>query len=495
MKWGDCVGFGSDGASSMIGEHNSVWSRVKEQSPNCQLNRCICHSLSLCIEKAFEKLPSNLGYLLHEIPKWFNKSVIRRDAFKELFKIMDATEERTGTPLPFQKLSCTRWLVRGKIIYNILVNWEELKAYFATVAPSADASCRYKAREILRMLNDPVNFLYFHFMSPVVTEFERVNALFQKTDADPGELVKELELHHKSLQGKILSMKGEPLTLDKIDYGGKFAHELNIFLKNHRNSTEAVDKAGHVKERCAVFLTEALQQVQKNLPVSTAIFRGLQSLAPSKVLSQTERVTFKDLPLPHLIEEKDMTEQQYRKILHLSWAEESVFDGKIPTDPAAFWSGIIKYKTSTGTQSFKELGYYALACLTTPCSNAVVERIFSTVTNVKTKLRNRLGSEMLEAISRVRAHLQLQGKCCRDFRVTPRMLELFNTGNMYGEGERPLDEGAETDLFILGNIVVFSKLHNSEKGTPIFILHNLVLVNIFGRIFWPISLIVWPIWP
>ncbi|KAK3880177.1 hypothetical protein Pcinc_015308 [Petrolisthes cinctipes] len=166
---------------------------------------------------------------------------------------------------------------------------------------------------------------------------------------------------------------GEPLTLDKIDYGGKFTHELNIFLKNHNNSAETVGKAGNVKVRCAVFLTEALQQVDKRLPVSTAIYKGLQALAPSKVLSQTERVSFKDLPLPHLIEEKDMTEQQYRKILHVSWMEESVFDGKIPTDYAAFWSGVIKYKTSTGTQSFKELGYYALACLTTPTSNAVVE--------------------------------------------------------------------------------------------------------------------------
>ena len=38
LTWSDCVGFGSDGASSMIGEHNSVWSRVREQSPNCLLN-------------------------------------------------------------------------------------------------------------------------------------------------------------------------------------------------------------------------------------------------------------------------------------------------------------------------------------------------------------------------------------------------------------------------------------------------------------------------
>ena len=181
----DCVGFASDGASSMTGEHNSVWSRVRQQSPHCQLNKCVCHSLSLCVEKAFDKLPSSLGYLLHEIPKWFSKSIIRREKYKELFLVMDPNEERRGTPLPFQKISNTRWLVRGKVLYNILVNWEELQAYFAVVLPVTDASCRYKAREIFNMLKDPLIKLYFHFVTPVVTEFERVNAHFQETDADP----------------------------------------------------------------------------------------------------------------------------------------------------------------------------------------------------------------------------------------------------------------------------------------------------------------------
>ncbi|KAG7165458.1 SCAN domain-containing protein 3-like 6 [Homarus americanus] len=287
LKWSDCVGFGSDGASSKIGEHNSVWSRVREQSPNCQLNRCVCHSLALCIEKAFDKLPSNLGHLLQEVPKWFSKSVIRRDAFKELFRVMDAKEEQRGTPLPFQKLSCTRWLVRGKVIYNILLNWEELKAYFAVAVPRADVSCLYKAREILGMLEDTVNLLYFHFVSPIVTEFERNNSVFQTTDADPEELVSELVLHHKSLQDRILDRNGKPLPLNMVDYGAKFMHELYTFINQQNHSAEAVDKVNEVKRRCASLLIEALKQVERRLPASTGIFKGLSAFAPCKVLCQT----------------------------------------------------------------------------------------------------------------------------------------------------------------------------------------------------------------
>ncbi|KAK4323812.1 hypothetical protein Pmani_005513 [Petrolisthes manimaculis] len=317
----DCVGFASDGASAMIGEHNSVWSRVKQQSPNCQLNKC--HSLSLCVEKAFDKLPSSLGYLLHEIPKWFSKSIIRREAYKELFFTMDPNEERKGTPVPFQKISNTRWLVRGKVLYNILVNWEELQAYFASALPVADASCRYKAREILNMLRDPINKLYFNFVTPVVTEFERVNSHFRATDADPEELVKELILHHNSLKARLTDMMGRPLPKHRVDYGSKFTQEVDAFINSQNNSIEAVRKADDLKERCSNLLQEALDQVQKRLPVATNIFKGLSAFSPRKVLNQVECVPFADMPLPHLrIGNEDLLEKQYRKILHLTWTEE-----------------------------------------------------------------------------------------------------------------------------------------------------------------------------
>ena len=70
----NCIGYASDGASVMVGEHDSLWSRIKEASPNCILIKCICHSLALCIKHAFENMPANVGFMLCEIPKWFSKS-------------------------------------------------------------------------------------------------------------------------------------------------------------------------------------------------------------------------------------------------------------------------------------------------------------------------------------------------------------------------------------------------------------------------------------
>jgi len=68
----NCVGFATEGASNMVGCNNSVWSRLKAVCPFCVQLKCICHSLAVCIQYAVSKLPSNIGFLLSEIPNWLH---------------------------------------------------------------------------------------------------------------------------------------------------------------------------------------------------------------------------------------------------------------------------------------------------------------------------------------------------------------------------------------------------------------------------------------
>ena len=53
MVLSDCIGFASDGASNIVGEHNSVWSRIRNVSPKCVKLKCICHNLALWVQKRF----------------------------------------------------------------------------------------------------------------------------------------------------------------------------------------------------------------------------------------------------------------------------------------------------------------------------------------------------------------------------------------------------------------------------------------------------------
>ena len=126
LKLEDCVGYGSDSASVMVEENDSVWTRILAVAPNCIKMTCICHSLALCVQDAFEKLPSSLGFLLAEIPKWFSKSTVRRKPYETLYQLMSPDDDKAP---PFEKYSKTRWLVRGKILFKIIMSWEELKDY------------------------------------------------------------------------------------------------------------------------------------------------------------------------------------------------------------------------------------------------------------------------------------------------------------------------------------------------------------------------------
>jgi len=168
------IGFGCDGASSMVGSHNSVFSRIQAANPHTVLMKCVCHSLALCVQHAFEVMPSDVGYILSVISSWFSNSDIRRMEYQSLFEAFeiddDANEDSTffgsvcaSVAMPFVKFSKTRWLVRGRVIAIILSHWEPLKQYFATVLHHCPVAARKKAKMILSVLSDDANHLFLSF--------------------------------------------------------------------------------------------------------------------------------------------------------------------------------------------------------------------------------------------------------------------------------------------------------------------------------------------
>ena len=147
----NCAGFASDDASNIVGCNNSLWPRLRNASPSCIKLKCTCHSLALWIRHALDKLPSIVGYILTEMPNWFRNSELRGEAYKGLFltihTVPDSQPTRTALLL-LEKVSFTLWLVRGKILFNILMNWEELKAYFSCVNyKNCIVGAKYKVKQ------------------------------------------------------------------------------------------------------------------------------------------------------------------------------------------------------------------------------------------------------------------------------------------------------------------------------------------------------------
>jgi hypothetical protein len=78
-------------------------------------------------------------------------------------------------------------------MFNILMNWKELKAYFtsAELAQSQFVT-KFKAGLQNEMLSDYKNYLFFEFATTLVQEFERLNSIFQQIKPDPHELFEQI---------------------------------------------------------------------------------------------------------------------------------------------------------------------------------------------------------------------------------------------------------------------------------------------------------------
>ena len=109
---------------------------------------------------------------------------------------------------------------------------------------------------IADMLREPINWLYFHFFSPIVSEFEKVSH----------EMIKELELFYNSLIGRVQNRETEAkLPISKVDFGAKFDFEIAALVCLHNQDRQMIRKIDEVKSRCHSMLLEAAQQVYKSL--------------------------------------------------------------------------------------------------------------------------------------------------------------------------------------------------------------------------------------
>jgi hypothetical protein len=95
------------------------------------------------------------------------------------------------------------------------------------------------------------------------------------------------------------------------------------------------------------------------------------------------------------------------------------------------WKRILNFKDINDEKMFPTLELLVEAVLSLPHSNAEAERIFSIVTDVKSKKRNRLSNETISAICKVRSYFQSENINCINFEPDTRHLEFHNTQNLY----------------------------------------------------------------
>ena len=95
-------------------------------------------------------------------------------------------------------------------------------------------------------------------------------------------------------------------------------------------------------------------------------------------------------------------------------------------DVEQFWVGVANHEDASGENDFSELSDFILSMLALPFSNSAVERAFSQMNLIKTKFRNRMQQDMLEALLWICGYMACNNICYNTL-TTSGMLERFTT--------------------------------------------------------------------
>nr|XP_041632602.1 uncharacterized protein LOC121502837 [Drosophila kikkawai] len=117
----------------------------------------------------------------------------------------------------------------------------------------------------------------------------------------------------------------------------------------------------------------------------------------------------------------------YTSVMAL-WYNNSIYG--LLENTSTFWSEVKRYRDSAGNP-YEDVVNFALSLLSLPWSNAEVERDFSQVNLVKTKIRNRLEVDTLNAILAIRFGLRHHKLCCHNYNLPEKYLQLIGSMATY----------------------------------------------------------------
>ncbi|XP_070529870.1 SCAN domain-containing protein 3-like [Cardiocondyla obscurior] len=421
------IGLACDNASVMIGCNNSFMTHLKSEIPELITLNCICHSSALVASRACEKLPDICENLIKGVASYISGSAKRCAILAEFQNFFHVDRHKV------LKLANTRWLSFQKCVCRLLENWDVLKSYFLLAVVEDKLK---SAETILHYFQDNLIKAYLLFLKYSLNFFNTFNALFQFRNI-------LIHLLYKNSRQLILQFGQNFVKLNVLN------DIFNLNLKDKNNiqpvneiyvgpecesflENFTVECVHEIKLKCLDFYVTAVQKMLNRLPCKDPFFEQLSFLDPKIALFNDGRIKIKDLTLI-------AKRLNYNNITRLAYEWRilpTIFDDEKKVELASLeidemWKNVLESKHFDNSKIFPNLENLIEIVFSLPHSNAEAERIFSIVTDVKCKKRNRLTNNTLSAICIVRSSFQDQNINCYNFEVDDKHLELHNTASLY----------------------------------------------------------------
>ena len=392
IPWENCLAMSSDGARAMVGEFNSVLSRVRSQQSDIWFLHCTCHVAHLAASHACEQLPEVCEQLARDTYTYFKTSGKRQDEFKVIQESVDVEMHKILRP------SFTRWLALLQCINRLVEQWPALTEYFDTkVSPKEENS--EPVKRIKYTLHSPTSILYFLFLQAVLPRFTKFNVMFQHSRPYIHKLKKEMHALLRRFLASFVQfsvIQKNPIT--EIDFTKmNQLPDASLFIGHETQShLESINISNEDKnmffEHVRMFYVKGASELYRLLPLSDEVLECIKFLDPSeRQEGNWDQVVTLVKRFPSIIKPEcmDLLNEEFMSYA-LCELPSSVSASEDEVD--TYWANLSKLHDN-GCPRFPTLCKLAKALLILPHSNADVERLFSKLALVKTAHRSCLSTE------------------------------------------------------------------------------------------------------
>ncbi|XP_031328721.1 uncharacterized protein LOC116159845 [Photinus pyralis] len=414
-------GMGTDNAAAMVGVNNGVFALLKSEIPHLRLVRCVCHSLQLALSKSTEKtLPPEIDFLIRETYNWFQSSV-RQIAYVNVYKTLNNDE----TPLKILRMSDTRWISIEPAVKRILDQWETLKDHFNIVRLTD-----HSADMLYQLYSKSANLVYLNFLYPILTMVQKTNKHFESQTADPTKLLNDL----KQLYSTVINLVVNPMhRVDIFDEQFNIERFLspNIYLGFAFENACTVHKIGasektEIQSKCVAFLINLAKELKNRLPDNVNILSSMNMLSVQEARKPL-KMSISELASQFVSDNFEINN------IENAWMQLHTIPWENKENTELFWLEVAKYRNASDENPFQPLVNLAFAVLCLPHSNADVERLFSQMNVIKSKLRNRMLLDLLDSILHIRFGLKRIGKCCQSYTLPDEVCKQIGTNESYSK--------------------------------------------------------------
>ena len=405
------MGLSTDGASVMIGKTNGVAAKLRQSNDKLLNMHCVCHRLALgctdsCQELKFikevEDVLRQLWYYFHNSPK---KTACFLKCQIELKKVSLSHSEKTKKLLAkrLKKACQTRWLSFDASVTAALQSYEAILLSLQEIDDATAIGLISKLKSVkflgaLYILNAILPVL-----SSLSKQFQAGNFHFSMIRPAVNQAISTLAT---------LKETGEPLQ--------KLQADIDSFTRISDDLQLRKDTGRQLETLLANYVDALTTNIKDRLGNSPKVIEAYAIFDPL-LLPSSDEDSFKEYGK---VEVKIIAnhffpgdEDKMTKLL-CQWSQVKFFlSGRKLQIPAGnqsstfFMSFMLKNKGIFHPSMFEELLFVAEVGLSLPCSNAWPERGGSVINITKTKFRNRLSNEMLNALMQVSVNAPESVKC------------------------------------------------------------------------------------